>query len=256
MTVNKPPQLQRSSRSEGVLIGTAGWSIPGIHRASFPEHGSHLERYAQVFSVVEINSSFYRPHRKTTYERWASATPMHFCFSVKAPKSITHEVAQAQSKDADAFFAEISGLGAKLGTILIQLPPKREFAKADVIRLISTFREQTDGAISLEPRHASWFAPAADDVLSALRIARVAADPPRGPSAENPGGWGGLTYHRLHGSPQIYRSSYSDVELRALAITLQRIFDGGSNVYQTYGVGSIRLHFEKNCLSRSQNGRF
>jgi uncharacterized protein YecE (DUF72 family) len=49
-------------------IGTAGWSIPKEHGASFPVEGSHLVRYAVEFNAVEINSSFYRPHRPATYE--------------------------------------------------------------------------------------------------------------------------------------------------------------------------------------------
>ena len=54
---------------DGLRIGTAGWSIPKEHAAPFPTTGSHLERYGAVFNAVEINSSFYRPHRRATYER-------------------------------------------------------------------------------------------------------------------------------------------------------------------------------------------
>ena len=61
-------------------IGTAGWSIPRIHQVHFPAEGSHLARYAAVFSGAEINSSFYRPHRRSTYERWAASTPDGFRF--------------------------------------------------------------------------------------------------------------------------------------------------------------------------------
>jgi uncharacterized protein YecE (DUF72 family) len=53
-----------------IRIGTAGWSIPKEHAEAFPISGSHLERYAAVFNAVEINSSFYRPHRPATDERW------------------------------------------------------------------------------------------------------------------------------------------------------------------------------------------
>jgi hypothetical protein len=74
-----------------VRIGTAGWSIPTEHAAPFPALGSHLERYAAVFDAVEINSSFYRPHRPATYERWAASVPEGFRFAVKVPKAITHE---------------------------------------------------------------------------------------------------------------------------------------------------------------------
>ncbi len=61
------------------------------HGAAFPVHGSHLERYAAALNAVEINSSFYRPHRLATYERWAASVPEEFQFAVKIPKAITHE---------------------------------------------------------------------------------------------------------------------------------------------------------------------
>jgi hypothetical protein len=51
-------------------IGTAGWSIGAEYRDAFPAEGSLLERYAARFDTVEINSSFHRPHRRSTYERW------------------------------------------------------------------------------------------------------------------------------------------------------------------------------------------
>ncbi len=79
------------SPTPDIRIGTAGWSIPKEHAAAFPAEGSHLQRYAQVFGAVEINSSFYRPHRRTTYERWAASVPEAFRFAVKVPKTITHE---------------------------------------------------------------------------------------------------------------------------------------------------------------------
>ena len=74
-----------------IRTGTAAWSIPKEHAAPFPVAGSHLERYGAVLNAVEINSSFYRPHRTTTYERWAASVPEDFRFAVKVPKAITHE---------------------------------------------------------------------------------------------------------------------------------------------------------------------
>lgn len=214
-----------------VFIGTAGWSIPRIHKARFPEAGSHLERYGSVFFAAEINSSFYRPHRKSTYERWAGSTPDHFRFSVKAPKTITHEPSPAFSGDVEAFLSEIAGLGAKLGPILIQLPPKRDFVAAEALRLLGPFRDRTAGAIVLEPRHASWFSAAVDDVLAALNIARVAADPPRAAAGDRPGGWSGAAYYRLHGSPHIYRSSYAEERLTGIAQNLLDVAGVGADAW-------------------------
>ena len=56
-----------------------------------------------------------------------------------------------------------------------------------------------------------------ETLLVELRIARVAADPAPVPEAGEPGGWRGLSYHRLHGSPRIYYSQYSSEVLAAIA---------------------------------------
>jgi len=87
-----------------------------------------LARYATRFSVVEINSSFYRPHQQRTYERWAASVPAAFRFSVKLPKAISHEAALRGCGPAlDRFLEETAGLGRKLGGVLLQLPPSHAF---------------------------------------------------------------------------------------------------------------------------------
>jgi uncharacterized protein YecE (DUF72 family) len=78
---------------------------------------------------------------------------------------------------------------------------------------LAALRESFDGAIAAEPRHASWFSAEADRMLESQRIARVAADPARTPDGGEPGGWRGMVYYRLHGSPRVYYSSYDDERL-------------------------------------------
>ena len=78
--------------AQRILIGTAGWNIRRDSAQHFAESGTHLARYAARFQAVEINSSFYRPHRTSTYARWADSVPSEFRFSVKLPKQMTHEL--------------------------------------------------------------------------------------------------------------------------------------------------------------------
>jgi uncharacterized protein YecE (DUF72 family) len=206
-----------------VRIGTAGWTIPKQHAALAPGEGTHLERYARIFNCVEINSSFYRSHRASTWQRWAASTPDDFRFSVKLPKAITHQ--QKLSGDTatlDTFFAEVSALKQKLGVVLVQLPPKLALGDCPATEFFEFLRDRHQGATALEPRHASWFTPAADELLLRHSIARVAADPRRhGPIDANglpqPGGWPGLAYFRLHGSPRTYYSPYEPALLKAIA---------------------------------------
>lgn len=202
-------------------IGCAGWSIPSREAARFPGPGTHLERYARVFPAVEIDSSFYRRHRPKTYERWAASVPEHFRFAVKAPREITHVRRLGGTADLlRAFLDEALALGPRLGPVLVQLPPSLPFDGSRARAFLEELRALHGGPVACEPRHASWFAPAAAALLEAFRVARVAADPARVPEAGRPGGWAGLAYYRLHGSPQIYRSAYTDAFLESLATEL------------------------------------
>jgi uncharacterized protein YecE (DUF72 family) len=203
-------------------IGTAGWSVPSQYLNQVPPGGSHLERYSRCLNAVEINSSFYRPHRRTTYQRWAQSVPDGFRFSVKVPKAITHEAGLADCGALlDRFVDEVTGLGDKLGVLLVQLPPTSALSKRIANRFFRDFRARIDIDIVLEPRHASWFAPAVDDWLVKRCIARVAADPARVAGAGEPGGWNKLAYYRWHGSPRIYYSDYGAAALAALRRRLE-----------------------------------
>jgi uncharacterized protein YecE (DUF72 family) len=190
-------------------IGTAGWSIPRASAAAFPAEGSALQRYAARLSAVEINSSFYRAHKPETWARWGDAVPETFRFSVKLPKAATHVLRLVDTGSTlDAFFAEVAALGSKLGPVLVQLPPSLQFDADVTARFLDDVRKRSAAAIVIEPRHASWLD--AETLLADRRVARVAADPPRYEADAEPGGWRGLSYWRLHGSPAIYRSSYAD----------------------------------------------
>jgi uncharacterized protein YecE (DUF72 family) len=204
-------------RSE-VRVGTAGWTIPAPARECFPREGTQLERYAARFTCSEINSSFYRSHRPSTYERWAASVPASFRFSLKVPKTITHERRLVDAAgDLARFLDETAPLGEKRGVLLTQLPPRLAWDSAVAGAFFTAFRERYTGAIALEPRHASWFDPAADELLRSFAVARVAADPAPVAGAAVPGGWEGFAYYRLHGAPRMYYSAYGDAALGAIA---------------------------------------
>lgn len=198
-------------------IGCAGWAFPSAHSPLFSEGDSILARYASRFNAVEINSCFYRSHQRKTYERWATATPDDFRFSVKLPKMITHEQRLQRGGAAlDRFVDEVAGLGAKLGGVLVQLPPSLEFEARIVNTFFAMLRRRFSAPIACEPRHATWFTAAADVVWTRYRVSRVVADPElhREPAAAADHVW---RYWRWHGSPRVYYSEYSERRLQALA---------------------------------------
>ena len=107
----RPRRLRRLVDPQGARRALPrGGEPPGALRAALP--------------AVEINSSFYRPHRPSTYARWAAETPEGFPFAVKLPKEITHKRRLVDvAEPLDRFLAETAALGPKRGPLLVQLPP-------------------------------------------------------------------------------------------------------------------------------------
>jgi uncharacterized protein YecE (DUF72 family) len=216
----------------GAIVGTAGWSIARAEAGRFPAEGSALARYSSCFAGVEINSSFHRPHRPSTWARWAAEVPASFRFAVKMPKTITHQRKLADCADlAAGFLAEAAPLGPKLAVLLVQLPPKLAFDAAFAGEFFGELRATSGATPVCEPRHPSWFEGAADALLESLGVARAAADPAVTAAAASPGGWRGLSYWRLHGSPVMYRSSYDDARLGAYAEAIRAALSEGRDAW-------------------------
>jgi uncharacterized protein YecE (DUF72 family) len=179
---------------------------------------SHLSFYADRFSCVEINTSFYRPHRAATYARWRLETPTTFRFSVKMPRAITHESGlRRTAQEVASFYDDMLELQPKLGAVLVQLPPSLEYSAAVVRSFFEATPRVRGVAVTCEPRHVSWFSPAADEALRRLEVSRVAADPGRHERSDTPGGARRFAYFRWHGTPRMYYSKYSTTQLVAFA---------------------------------------
>jgi uncharacterized protein YecE (DUF72 family) len=220
--------------AQRLYIGCAGWSVSGPERQRFPAAGSHLERYAAVLPAVEINSSFYRPHRPATYARWRDSVPDAFRFSVKLPRAITHQLRLRNADDAlSAFLEEAANLEHKLGCLLVQLPPSLSYDAAAARAFFERLRSLPSAEavdIACEPRHASWFAEEAAAMFAQLKITRVLADPAIvGDPA--PALYQDIVYVRLHGSPVMYCSSYPEEYLAQLTGELHAHRRAGRRVW-------------------------
>jgi uncharacterized protein YecE (DUF72 family) len=144
------------SRTPVIRVGCAGWSIPGRYATLFGKGESMLARYATGFNAVEINSSFHRAHRHSTYQSWAAQMPADIRFSVKLPGAISHEGAlRGAGPSLDRFVEEVAGLGRKLGAFLLQLPPGLAFEARTVASFLAVYRRRSAAPLFCEPRHAS-----------------------------------------------------------------------------------------------------
>lgn len=214
-----------------VRIGCAGWSLSSAVADSFAAQGSHLERYAQVFSMVEINSSFYRPHQAKTYARWADSVPDAFRFSVKIPRQVSHQLRLREADVAlDQFMQQVTALGEKLGCLLLQLPPSLALEPDTAAAFFSLLARYTAVPVACEPRHASWFSPQGAALLEQAGVACVRAHPL--PVAEGePRGDPGMLYIRLHGAPEIYYSAYDAAFIAAVAARIIEARDAGRRIW-------------------------
>ena len=249
----------RQSASARLHVGRAAWSLAKRQQRLFPELGTHLERYAGRLPAVEINSSFYRSHRPATYARWAACVPADFRFSAKVPKAISHELRLADAEPLlDRFLGEVTALGEKLGCLLVQLPPSLAFDPSVARTFFESVRARYSGGLVFEPRHPTWFTDEVEQLLVELHIGRVAADPPCGPATTEPGGWPGIVYYRLHGSPRIYYSNYDDAYLDALAPRLLEHARSGVPVWCIFD-NTAHDHATMNALGlleRLSGGRY
>jgi len=223
------PQLDTPGR---LLVGCAGWSLPKACADAFPVEGSHLERYAAVFPTVEINSSFYKPHKPETYARWAASVPDDFRFAVKVPRAITHDARLIDVDDLlDRFQAEAGMLGDKLGCLLVQLPPRFGFTDAPAHAFFAQLRDRFGCSIAFEGRHASWFSEPATALLRESGVIRVIADPAASqPGLHEPTG-DSEAYVRLHGTPRIYYSRYPVEEVAQWRAEFDALVASGRKVW-------------------------
>ena len=160
------------------FVGTSGYSYPKWKGAFYPEklpQEEMLSYYARRFSAVEINSSFYRIPTVEAVKSWAPQVPDPFRFTLKAPRTITHQKRLKSAQDElDILINTSSALQRRLGPLLFQLPPN--FRK-DLPRLESFLSLVGDAArVAFEFRHESWFDDEVFDCLRANSSALCIAD--------------------------------------------------------------------------------
>ena len=156
-----------------VRVGTSGWNYTEWKGSFYPDDlkpAAMLPYYAERFSTVEVNATFYRMPTPKVVAGWAAAVPPAFTFVLKAPQRITHFARLHDVDETVRVFGDVArGLGARLGPLLFQLPPN---FKKDVGRLGDVlYMVPPDLRMAWEFRHESWFA---DDVYERLRARNAA----------------------------------------------------------------------------------
>jgi len=192
-----------------VRIGTSGWNYPHWQKVFFPADLARtkwLDYLGKVFDTVEVNATFYRSMRPSTFAKWYRETPQGFVWAVKANRFITHiRRLEEVSEPLQNFLASLAPLKEKLGPVLFQLPPSLSFSP-----------KVPSGRFALEARNESWLSEEALCLLKEYQIAWCISDTAgRFPYREAV--TTDFIYIRLHGSQRLYTSSYTDEELSAWA---------------------------------------
>ena len=154
-------------------VGTSGYNYPEWKGTFYPEKipsAKMLPYYAERFSTVEINYTFYRAPTDAILRGWSAATPDTFKLTLKAPRRITHDSRLRHCADAVRQFLETADvLGPKLGVLLFQLPPNLKKDVALLEAFLEAFPPRV--AAAFEFRHDSWFDA---EVYAALRRRNLA----------------------------------------------------------------------------------
>lgn len=199
-------------------IGCSGFYYKEWRELFYPKglaQKNWFDFYAQYFNTVEINNTFYRFPEQSLFDNWYKKAPERFCFSVKVPRTITHEQKfTGTGKVLNEFYVIAKeGLKEKLGPILFQLPPQLAYSESVLEKMLAQFSLFHENVI--EFRHISWWR---KDVMDALQEKSVCFSGVSYPGlisdavANLP-----LAYYRFHGVPKLYHSKYAEAFLETVA---------------------------------------
>ena len=193
-----------------IRVGTSGWQYKDWRGVLYDQRlpqDRWLERYAEVFDVVEVNNSFYRLPERATFEKWRARTPKRFTFVVKASRYLTHLKRLKDAEDGvKLFWNRAAGLGPKLGPVLFQLPPRFPSDPPRLRDFLAWLPREIRAAF--EFRDPSWVNDEVLGLLDDAGYAFVLADRPgfRGPMIVT-GGWSYIRFHQGSRVGSDYRKS-------------------------------------------------
>ncbi|MBD0862895.1 DUF72 domain-containing protein [Gordonia sp. zg691] len=161
-----------------LYIGTSGWQYKDWRGAFYPEKLPQrlwLNHYAERFSTAEVNNTFYRLPEKTAFEHWAEAVPPDFRMAAKMSRYLTHiKRLNEPAEPVQRFLDRSSGLGARLGPVLLQLPPNLKAQPDALAETLQLFPSSVQ--VAVEPRHDSWWTDEVREVLEKNNAALCWAD--------------------------------------------------------------------------------
>jgi uncharacterized protein YecE (DUF72 family) len=233
-----------------VRIGTSGWSYQHWTDVLYPRGlapAKRLARYAQTFDTVELNASFYRWPKDSTFAQWRDQLPDGATMSVKAHRGLTHYRRLASPEPwIERFERCWRVLGDRRGVLLVQLHPEHQRDDSRLDAFLASMPPSIRVAVEL--RHPSWNEPAVYHLLEHRRAAYVVMS--GAGLACVPRATTDFVYIRMHGPDQdaIYAGRYSDDQLRGWADRVAEWRRHGKDVW-VYFNNDLGGHAVRNALT-------
>ena len=212
-------------------VGTSGWHYlhwRGLFYPAGMAPGDFLPFYAAHFDTVELNNTFYQLPSRDNFAAWAGKVPAGFTFSVKASRYITHRKKLKEPEQSlSRFLDNAAGLGANLGPVLFQLPPRWRADPSRLSDFIGTLPPSY--RFVFEFRDPSWFTEEIYGILREAGCALCVASSPSFPEERRI--TADFLFLRFHGGKELYGSDYSGAELREWAHWVKPSLDLGMDVF-------------------------
>lgn len=205
-----------------INIACAGYSCGSYIDILYPKKTAEIDRlkhYSEVFNTIEIDSTFYKSPGTKKIKEWYVNTPADFKFYIKVCKEITHthkmHDMHGKAEDFCKQYADI--LSDKLAGFVYLLPPSFYNNEDNQKALFSNLSSEFDNYI--EFRNASWWGD--DKLLAKMKRRKITMIGVSIPGFDIPDlvitRSRNQLYHKMYGSPFIYKSEYSKTYLNALA---------------------------------------
>jgi uncharacterized protein YecE (DUF72 family) len=190
-----------------IVVGTSGWQYRDWRGLLYPPdlpQRDWLAYYASQYATVENNSTFYRLPARGTFADWQARVPGDFVMAVKASRYLTHVKRLRDPEEPVAkLMAAAAGLGARLGPVLLQLPPNLTADPGRLAACLAAFGAYRGIQVAVEPRHPSWWTEQVRQVLAGHGAALCWADQHGRPVTPlwRTAGWGYLRFHQGTAQP-------------------------------------------------------
>ncbi len=239
--------LQRRHGETRITIGTSGYSyrdwVGPVYPPGTPPD-RFLELYAQRFSFVELNFSYYRMPQPETLQSMVDRTPAEFRFAIKAHRSLTHTGGKPEREPIHRYHAGVAPLrqAGRLAAVLLQFPYSFQYEIANRRTLAELCEALGELPLFVEFRNEEWNR---DSVYRELRrrgVGWVVPDLPglRGLPPRTAVVTAETAYLRLHGrnyanwwdgdSRSRYQYSYAESELTELVPLIETMAEQSREV--------------------------